>query len=649
LELWWRLGWLPVLMLPFAWYLVMLWYGGCWERRPSPLWRRQRIPFGIIAVLFAGLIGLLLAHSVPPIVLIAGAEPQVSLSGTTTRILMLVFPVYTIACIGCSIDALRRPNPSRRVMGEAARRRARPWLVGTSVSLLSAGLLVGGVLVWVIMVWSGSRWGLGWPLLDRVFAWADLAIAGCIALSVVLLGQAVTRYEIFTGKTLPQHGLAVLWQRVLILAVGYSLVVSGSLAIQLHPIYTLLLSTLLLAGFFAMLGWRQYIERERWMQQLRPILASQQLYDRALGTEEESPGLPRGFVVLCQDVLSVQNAALFPLGALGPLVASPLVYPESELPEETKAWISAHPEPFAGEGKAGAPLDPGLSGGYIWCIPLWRQSGLSGRLFLGEKRDGGLYTQEEIAVAQAAGEQILDTLASAELARRLIRLQRQQMTESQVFDRRLRRALHDDILPQVHEAILAVDRLETPNPGERQTVVDGLSDLHHQISHLLRGLKSQAGPDFSRVGLFQALQEMIEGEMPGSFEQVDWEVQPIAEETLRRLSPTALEVLFYAAREAIRNAAAHAEQVDGKAPCLRIEILGEGGLEIRVQDSGGKWSGRSSGQPPGSGNGLVLHSTMMSILGGTLQIESTETQPTRVRLCLPREAIRQLSGDVGLA
>jgi signal transduction histidine kinase len=514
--------------------------------------------------------------------------------------------------------------------------------------LLGAGLLVGGVLFWVIVIWSGSRWGPGWPLLDRVFAWADLVIAGCIAVSVVLLGQAVTRYEIFTGKSLPQRGLGLLWRRVLILAAGYSLVVSGSLAAGLHPIYILLLSTLMLAGFFAMLGWRQYGERERWMQQLRPIVASQQLYDRALGTDTESAGLPQGFVVLCQEVLNVQKAALLPLGALEPLVGSPLVYPEGQRTQEALTWILAHSEPCADEGKAGAPLDPALSGGYTWSIPLWRPAGLAGRLFLGEKRDGGLLTREEIAVAQAAGEQLLDLLASAELAQRLVRLQRQQMTESQVFDRRLRRALHDDVLPQVHEAILAADRLETSNPDERQALMDSLSDLHHQISNLLRGLRSQAGPEFGRVRFAQALQDMVEGELPGSFEQVDWEVQPAADEVLRALSPTALEVLYYATREAIRNAASHAARADEKLPCLRIEMLGENGLEIRVKDSG-QWSGREPDLQRGSGNGLVLHSTMMSIIGGTLQIEGGERQPTRVQLCLPREAIRQLSVDPGLA
>ena len=41
LELWWRAGWIPVTCLPFAWYSVMLWYGGYWEPQ-SPLRPRHR-------------------------------------------------------------------------------------------------------------------------------------------------------------------------------------------------------------------------------------------------------------------------------------------------------------------------------------------------------------------------------------------------------------------------------------------------------------------------------------------------------------------------------------------------------------------------------------------------------------------------------
>src|SRR5439155_25530159 len=101
-------------------------------------------------------------------------------------------------------------------------------------------------------------------------------------------------------------------------------------------------------------------------------------------------------------------------------------------------------------------LEPARYGDATWAVPLWSERGLIGVLLLGEKRNGGLYTQEEIEIARASGERLIDTQASAEMARRLMALQRQRLMESQVVDRRTRRMLHDDVLPRIHAAILAL-------------------------------------------------------------------------------------------------------------------------------------------------------------------------------------------------
>ncbi len=45
---WWRLGWIPVILAPFAWYLVMLWYTGYWEGRENPIYRRHRFWLGLL-------------------------------------------------------------------------------------------------------------------------------------------------------------------------------------------------------------------------------------------------------------------------------------------------------------------------------------------------------------------------------------------------------------------------------------------------------------------------------------------------------------------------------------------------------------------------------------------------------------------------
>jgi len=35
LDIWWRLGWVTALALPFFWYLAVLWYAGYWDRPPG--------------------------------------------------------------------------------------------------------------------------------------------------------------------------------------------------------------------------------------------------------------------------------------------------------------------------------------------------------------------------------------------------------------------------------------------------------------------------------------------------------------------------------------------------------------------------------------------------------------------------------------
>src|SRR5207302_6567106 len=104
------------------------------------------------------------------------------------------------------------------------------------------------------------------------------------------------------------------------------------------------------------------------------------------------------------------------------------------------------------------PVDPARYGGALWAVPLWSERGLIGVLLLGEKLDHSLFSQEEIEIAQASGERMIDTQASAEMARRLMALQRRRLSESQVLDRQARRVLHDDVLPRLHTAMLTLSQ-----------------------------------------------------------------------------------------------------------------------------------------------------------------------------------------------
>jgi signal transduction histidine kinase len=456
-----------------------------------------------------------------------------------------------------------------------------------------------------------------------------------VAVVIILLGQAIVSYEVFTGKTLPRRGLLRHWRRAVTLAVGYSLLVSWTLEIQLRPIYSLLLSTMLMTLFYALVSWRSYAERERMIEHLRPFVTSPRLYDRLLTgatpTPPELDALP-AFHAICRDVLSSRIAYLAAVGPLAPLVGPPLVYPEGST--VTLPPLNELTALFTSPQMMFVPVEHGRYGQAQWAVSLWSERGLVGVLLLAEKRDGSFYTQEEIEIARAIGERLIDTQASAEMARRLMALQRQRLAESQVIDRQTRRVLHDDVLPLLHTAMLQVNNGKANN-NEAVTL---LSAAHRQISDLLHEIPATAVTDVARLGLMGALERSVANELGSAFDATKWHIEPEAGNLMANISPLTTEVLFYAAREAIRNAARHGRG-DGRSAThplhLQITARCHQGLQLIIEDNGIGLH-NATNLTKGAGQGLALHSTMMAVVGGSLAMESAPNQYTRVILTLPQ-------------
>jgi signal transduction histidine kinase len=442
----------------------------------------------------------------------------------------------------------------------------------------------------------------------------------------------------------------------------------------LRPIYILLLSTLLMTLFYALFSWRSYVERERTMAHLRPFVASQRLYEQLLASSSPSEvDAVTPFQALCEDVLGARLAYLVPVGPLAPLVDPALAYPQDAGTLARPPSLAELIPLFASPQTICTPLDSARYGGARWAVPLWSERGLIGVLLLGEKRDGGLYTQEEIEIARASGERLIDTRASAALARRLMALQRQRLIESQVLDRRARRALHDDVLPQLHTAMLSLS-----GGGGASDVVALLGDVHGQLSDLLREMPAAAPPELDRLGLIGALRQVVDEELESAFDDVTWRVEPVAERGASAVPALTAEVVFYAAREAIRNAARYGRGGVAARPLhLQVSVLwrgpprgspaskapwpgqdegggghalsrqtsepgtraqgAHGGLEILIEDDGVGLEAQD-GLDEGRGQGLALHSTMMAVIGGSLALESLADVYTRVWLVLPGEA-----------
>lgn len=626
---WLRLGFIPIIAIPFAWYAIMLWYAGFWDRQQTGLRKKHRARLIVITAMSVGMIALFAwANPIATITLSTRYDPADAVSIGGIPLIVIFYPLYIVLCIASSLNVLRHPNPSQRMMGDLARRRARPWLAATAIVLLIVTLLVTALMLWVTFSASHSTIAELYSTMLIVVAGFDLIIESLIGVSILLVGQAIVSYEVFTGKTLPRHGLGRQWRSAIILAIGFSALVSASLALHLRPIYTLLISTFIIAVFSALFSWRSFAERESYIQRLRPFVASQRFYEHLL-THPESldDNTAITFRALCEDVLDAKLAFLIPLGASAALAGESLVYPQ----KECEVSDFAQRLETLQSNQICVQIDPQKFNGAAWAVPLWSERGLIGVLLLGEKNDGGLYAQEEIEIARASGERLIDMRASAETARRLLTLQRQRLAESQVMDRQTRRVLHDDILPDIHAAMLMLDNEKNIPPA-----IASLTHTHRQISDLLRGAPRAITLDVETLGLIGALQETMKNELGNAFDSVIWQIDPKAEQRSKVMPPLTAEVLFCAAREAIRNAARYGRGTESASPLnLRIKLNGREGLTILIEDDG---VGIKSNNTDHSGHGLSLHHTMMAIVGGSLHVESESAKFTRVILTLPESA-----------
>ena len=621
LDFWWHVGWVPVITIPYAWYIVMLWFGGFWTGSTTRLYRRHWIWFVFTTLLAIVVIVLMVfANPLPSFAQIAQFELTTTISIFGIPLLILVYPFYIFLCLVLSLDVLRNPAPSIRIMGDQARRRASPWLMAATLTQIVVSFLVGAAMFWVI---RNAYLPVDYRGISTAIAWFDLTISSLIAFSVFLMGQAVTNYEIFTGESMPRQGMARYWRRAVILSVGFAGVMAGSLEFAASPVYVVLLSGVLIIAFFALLSWRSFQEREVYIKSLRPFVSGQGVLERFVTQPTIDVDSYSLFEVLSENVLGIKKAVLLPLGSIAALIDEPFVYPmRSEFSE-----LPALEDILESPEQIGVPLHRATNGEWVWAVPLWSARGLIGVLYLGPKMDGGLFSQEEIDIARTTGERLIDTHASAVMAQRLMSLQHQQMAEGQILDRNTRRVLHDEVLPQLHAAMLGL----SSGGADNSTAIKELSEVHQQVAELLRQSPTLATPRVAELGVMAALRSAVDEELSGAFDAVSWQVSSSVEKKSQSLPVVSAEVIYYAAREVIRNAAQHG-RVSNQPLTLRIATNDTHDYQLIIEDNG--VGIMSSIDQPG-GHGLSLHSTMMALIGGSLHIDSKPGQYTRVVLTFP--------------
>ena len=167
--------------------------------------------------------------------------------------------------------------------------------------------------------------------------------------------------------------------------------------------------------------------------------------------------------------------------------------------------------------------------------------------------------------------------------------------------------------------------------GDTTTAQTQIIEVHRALSDLLREMPAGAIPQVERYGVIGALRHVMDEEFMNAFDVVHWEIEPEAEKRAQTLSALNAEVLYGAAREAIRNAAKYGRGGDKtRALHLCVGANVRNGLTLEIQDDG---VGVALNQN-GTGQGLRLHSTMMAVIGGALTLERVRDK-TCVSLTLP--------------
>src|SRR5947208_16446509 len=217
-----------------------------------------------------------------------------------------------------------------------------------------------------------------------------------------------------------------------------------------------------------MFTWTSYTAHDRYIALLGTCIHSTNLR-HWLNTDlqKTEQGLEDLFFHLCQDVLAVKCARMtvmagsvrrifsyrWPLGAKEQsMYTGPAFAPGNgvdEMPDKgnrAPARVSINID--------GQPM-------ICWVLPIYDELGLVAMLYLGPREDGGALTDEDMDLAHACVQRILETLGDHEAMQAVAGLLRRRIVDVKLLGAQQRRILHDDILPQMHLALLHLETLRS--------------------------------------------------------------------------------------------------------------------------------------------------------------------------------------------
>src|SRR6266480_23427 len=488
----------------------------------------------------------------------------------------------------------------------------------------------------------------------------DLAATLAVALVILLIGYSVVRHGILIERSLARRGFFEQWRGIVIVATAVAIFIAMLVSLTHSNLGGLLLITSLAAVTYALFTWSSYTAHDRYIALLGPFVRSTSL-SHWLNTDLQKTEQDLGnlFFHLCHDVLAVQFAYL--TVAAGTLKRN-FSY---RWPQETVLGSKLIAFNKKGNIDTEAPkrIQITLHGQRMicWVLPIFDERGLVAALYLGPREDGGAFTEEDMDLAQACGQRILDTLGDHEAMQAVAGILRRRTVDVKLLGAQQRRVLHDEILPQMHLALL---RLETLRPisnmkrGNSESAessemyreqrlneaMDIISDAHRRLATMMRTTAPGAPLRLERDGMMNAIHAMLEQDFQNAFDEIEWRVSEETATAIDEVTPPAIaELIFAAVQEALRNTARHGRGTDiyrHLRLTLNASYNREGHyLEVIVADNG-VGIASASNTTTGTGGGLLTHSALLAIAGGSLTVKSVPGEGVSVRIMLPADVLR---------
>ncbi len=716
----WHLIWLPALGVPYIWFAIGLYYAALinleWRRRRPYLLVFGALLGGTVLVFlllnpstftYAGALRLIVYNDALNDIRSGVFSPPVLLS-----LLFLCYvtfcaiaPWFTIGRIGrllgtlwgyltrraartrglryALIDAFWDDPRDKELLEEPhlSWHLARPGLLLAALLMVLLTTTLGVLVVQSIINWlqhpyapvapqtpvnAGLINGSIFPMNLLIM---DLCATGAVALVILLIGYSIVRHGILIERSLSRRGFFEQWRGTVIVSTGVSIFIALLVNLTHSSPGGLLIITSLATGAYALFTWSSYTAHDRYIALLGPFVRSTSLR-HWLNTDlqKTEKDLEHLFYHLCHNVLGVQCAYLVVLAGTvrrrfsyrwpSSLLANGALFP----PVGDKKLLEQDRLNWKSNGASETPSRIQLFVNEVpmicWVLPIYDERGLVATLYLGPREDGGALTDVDMNLAHACGQRILDTLGDHEAMQAVAGLLRRRIVDVKLLGAQQRRVLHDEILPQMHLALLQLETLrshpasgDTPShesTGERARAVDEtialISDTHRRLAAMMRATAPSAPHRLEQDGMINAIHTMLEQDFQYAFDEVEWCVSDETAAYIDEVMPPAIaELVFAAVQEALRNAARHARGSDEHRH-LRLVFKAswnkqENALEVVVTDDGvGITSATSS--TSGTGGGLLTHSALLAIAGGSLTIKSSPGEGVTVRILLPAGSLR---------